>query len=452
MATVTLLSTAIPKHVICTHSFIILHAPSSDSASCYNNFKSTILYSNNGNNKIEEGNPLVLEREDEWEDYAPIYRDGTEEPPAHYIYNFGRKWTERLQELRQYKADHGDCMVPTIYSRNQPLANWVGVQRYQYDLFMAQNTTDYEDDDNNASNNKPQSKTKKSVLTEARIEALNALDFCWGLHAAPHTEWNVRFAELKRFKKQHKHCNVPKPYPANPALGVWVHTQRTEYAKFLANTNPNKNDCNLTRERMDLLNSIGFSWSLREEGWEAMFQDLVRYKAKYGDCNVPHPNTLNDNDFEDIDDDEGDSLAFNRTALGIWVSTQRADYKVYQQTIHKLKSKNNDIDDSDIKIKMFQKRMDRLNELNFTWDLHEASWWSMFDALKRYKQYTGDTLVPQKYDANPQLGYWVMNQRQLYRKFCEGDGDEQYNKGSCGGMNEERIEALEGIGFVWSRR
>jgi hypothetical protein len=41
-------------------------------------------------------------------------------------------WARRLKELREYKAIHGDCLVPTSYSHNPSLGSWVHHQRRQY--------------------------------------------------------------------------------------------------------------------------------------------------------------------------------------------------------------------------------------------------------------------------------------------------------------------------------
>ena len=35
------------------------------------------------------------------------------------------------------------------------------------------------------------------------------------------------FAELKRYREEHGHCNAPYKFPVNPPLGKWVSHQRT---------------------------------------------------------------------------------------------------------------------------------------------------------------------------------------------------------------------------------
>ena len=67
----------------------------------------------------------------------------------------------------------------------------------------------------------------------------------------------------------------------------------------------------------------------------------------------------------------------------------------------------------------------------------------MFVELKKYKEKYGDTLVPSIYEDNPKLGTWVHHQRRQYKKFREGK--------PCH-ITEERIQALESLGFVWYPR
>ena len=127
-------------------------------------------------------------------------------------------------------------------------------------------------------------------------------------------KWNARFKELLDYISEHGDCNVPL---SQDKLGKWVYTQRTSYAAG-----------SLSRDRNDRLDSIGFKWDLVNKylivPWETRFNELVRYKAKHGDCNVPTESGK----------------------LGTWVSKQRQQYK-------------ND--------KLSQDRIDRLNSISFDW-------------------------------------------------------------------------------------
>jgi len=67
-------------------------------------------------------------------------------------------WEDRLEELKQYKAEFGDCQVPQHYVLNRKLGKWVNRVRTEYKHFR--NGT-------------------KSAMTVERIALLGALDFEW---------------------------------------------------------------------------------------------------------------------------------------------------------------------------------------------------------------------------------------------------------------------------------
>ncbi|EEC44448.1 predicted protein, partial [Phaeodactylum tricornutum CCAP 1055/1] len=43
--------------------------------------------------------------------------------------SLGESWTQRLQDLREFRAIHGHCLVPSRYPPNPELGIWVGTQR-----------------------------------------------------------------------------------------------------------------------------------------------------------------------------------------------------------------------------------------------------------------------------------------------------------------------------------
>jgi hypothetical protein len=45
----------------------------------------------------------------------------------------------------------------------------------------------------------------------------------------------------------------------------------------------------LTKERMDLLDEIGFEWDVAKQTlpWQTRFEQMLEFKAKTGHCNVP---------------------------------------------------------------------------------------------------------------------------------------------------------------------
>ena len=130
-----------------------------------------------------------------------------------------KTWDERFTELKKYKKKYKHCNVSR---RDGSLGSWVSIQRSAY-------------------NNKK--------LTEEKIKKLESMGFVWEIDNALRTKrWDEMFAELKKYKKKYKHCNVAR---RDGSLGAWVSTQRTTYKQ-------NK----LSQEKIDLLESIGFVWKL----------------------------------------------------------------------------------------------------------------------------------------------------------------------------------------------
>ena len=260
------------------------------------------------------------------------------------------QWNARFKELLEYKAEHGDCDVPASQGK---LGNWVRVQRKTY---MA------------------------NSLTQDRIDRLNSIDFSWSLKEAE-VPWETRFKELVQYKTEHGGCDVQT---SQGKLGSWVSIQRKAYRAG-----------SLAQGRIDRLNSIDFNWALKGPTvpWETRFKELVQYKAKHGDCNVP--------------DVQG--------KLGNWVRSQRKAYKAGS---------------------FAQDRIDRLSGIGFKWALvergSEVPWETRFKELVRYRAKHGDCIIPQR---QGQLGKWTQKQRTNYKE----------NK-----LAKDRIDRLSSMGFKWA--
>ena len=146
----------------------------------------------------------------------------------------GDLWKTRFRELCHYKQLHGDCLVPHNYSDNLPLARWVKRQRYQFRRLR---------------------EGQASTMTPERRQSLEDIGFVWDFHG---DIWEERIAELKAFKAEHSHCNVPCPYPENPGLGIWTKCQRRQ-KRLLDEGKPSS----MTQARIEELDAIGFTWGLR---------------------------------------------------------------------------------------------------------------------------------------------------------------------------------------------
>jgi hypothetical protein len=70
----------------------------------------------------------------------------------------------------------------------------------------------------------------------------------------------------------------------------------------------------MTQYRLDKLNQAGFVWAKPkgDVSWDTKYAELCAFHAKHGHCMVPTKFSEN-------------------TALGRWISTQRAQYKEWKQ-------------------------------------------------------------------------------------------------------------------------
>lgn len=143
-------------------------------------------------------------------------------------------FTKRLQEVKQFVEEHGHCVIPHDYPPDQSLSRWAKRQRYQYKLFKAG--------------------SRKSSMTEERIQELTNLGFCWDAHE---DLWETRYQDLRDFVRQNGHANVPTCYGPDPKLATWVKCQRRQYRLFKAGEK-----YNITETRIKRLEALGFKWSL----------------------------------------------------------------------------------------------------------------------------------------------------------------------------------------------
>ena len=128
---------------------------------------------------------------------------------------------------------------------------------------------------------------------------------------------------------------MPQPYKANERLGNWVATQRRQYKLY----NQGKK-AKISPERIAKLDEIGFEWDAshyitqaNDKAWETRLAELIKYKEKHGDFNVPRKHKAN-------------------KQLGNWVATQRRQYKLYNEGK---------------KAKISPERIAKLNKVGFNW-------------------------------------------------------------------------------------
>jgi hypothetical protein len=198
--------------------------------------------------------------------------------------------------------------------------------------------------------------------------------------------WDRWSGLLQKFHKREGHCRVAQNFIEDGlVLGSWIKSQRASKIKN-----------EISAERVEKLNSIGFSWDPYSEDWENGFNVLQEFRKREGHCRVP-PNFKED-----------------EFTLGSWVYVQR----IFRE-----------------KRTLDPERIKRLDAIGFSWDPHTEKWEDGFATLTKFRRREGHCRVPQHYkEGEYALGTWTKTQR-VYR-----------NKGI---LSPERIKRLDSINFSW---
>lgn len=160
-----------------------------------------------------------------------------------------KPFAERIEELKEFKAEHGHLAVTTKH-RN-------------LSLFC----------------NKMRSEKKGGNLPDDKIKALDDLGgFDWNVFS-PSVPRKQTFEEsikkLKEFKEKHGHMN--------PTQGV-----NKKLSLFCSNARKSKISKTISEERVKALNEIGFEWEVAtvKKSFEERIADLKSFKEKHGHVRV----------------------------------------------------------------------------------------------------------------------------------------------------------------------
>ncbi len=123
-----------------------------------------------------------------------------------FVWDFkANNWEHMFGQLCEFKKKHGHCLVPASKVKGKDddefrsLGLWVQTQRQQ------------------------KKGTRKSRIPQDRIDRLDEIGFVWEPRDAT---WNESFQELKKFREENGHCNVPK---VTKKLHSWIDKQRNRY-------------------------------------------------------------------------------------------------------------------------------------------------------------------------------------------------------------------------------
>ena len=271
------------------------------------------------------------------------------------------QWLEKMQELKDYKLNFGNTLVPAIYDTNPSLGIWVSHQRqcytyYQKMMELEEKWRDVETLDDEVKKEIKRLDRLACGMNNKRIEILEAEGFIWDLHEV---QWLEMLDELRVYKEINGDTLVPKLYPVNPSLGSWVSNQRRNYTHYkkmkemeekwrgvevlddeakVELERLNRLAFGMTEERIQLLEVEGFIWDVHSHAWELQFQELRSFIDVNGHAPVMSKKTYN--------------------PLASWVNTQRKSY------IKSLKGQYTTLTEERIK---------RLDSIGFDWKLAQRS-------------------------------------------------------------------------------
>ena len=363
-----------------------------------------------------------------WKNTETIENDENESTTSNLSY-YDDKWYEKFSQLSEYYKENQDSNVPL---RHPTLGNWTKRQRklyktnklpdhriealkslnFQFDVrgvsweSMRKKLQEYKDREGHLNVPKDHPvlghwvvaqrhnfKFDRSRLSRQRMKRLEEMGFIFDLLEYA---WQLMYNQLKEYMQKYGDCNVPATHE-NRALSKWVSTQRSNYKALMENPNT----CYFPKHRRDALDDIGFLWDYYERVWLDKYDELIKYQAYHGHCNVPFVYQSN-------------------PSLGIWVSTQRQQYNLYKRGKP---------------TKITADRMKKLEDLGFVWNVRATQWQEKYEDLKKFIQMNGHSNVPH---SNKPLSRWVATQRNQYSLWKQGKHSR---------LTEDRRKKLDEIAF-----
>jgi superfamily II DNA or RNA helicase len=275
-----------------------------------------------------------------------------------------QSWFEHYGELLKFvdEFDHSRPLKSYKTSGGISLGGWVSTQRVRRDL-----------------------------LTHDQIELLEKShpSWTWDAHES---DFQNGLSQLRIYAQSgNQVSSLPQNYisPSGFALGMWINGVRQAYKGGY-----------LPTERINEIESIdGWAWDHLEATWNFMFDELVAFKAKNGNLQVPK-----------------DFLAANGYSLWTWVHSQRQRFKKNQ---------------------LSESRIGKLETLSPDWKwVDDDKWEIAFSKLQKFVLKYDSVSVPNDY-REPDgflLRSWIQKQRSDYAK---------------GKLDEVKIAKLTAVHHSW---
>ena len=253
-----------------------------------------------------------------------LYLGKGQHAKVHGLYMTERKteeFNQRIQELAQFRAQHGHCRVPFADPQYNSLAQWCSrfnrkLRSHQLTGPMAVAAPPPPGDDgetgvgtaggNNGEGNSASTteggatmaKEKEMRVLLERKKKLEGLgfDFDYRFHRKDEVadgpknnndRWNEKFDALKQYKERVGNADVPSTYREGEAkkdasLATWVSKQREQWRNKQRGNKGRK----ISDEREEKLASLGFNFEVLDAMWDARYAELKQFHEKYGTTDV----------------------------------------------------------------------------------------------------------------------------------------------------------------------
>ena len=251
-----------------------------------------------------------------------------------------KEWLEKYELANEYFLEFGNLLIPQNYEiKGIKLGYWIDRQRKNY---------------------------KNNKLSQEQIKLLEEINMVWD---PLEEQWQKNYELAEEYFKEFGNLLIPNRYETKNGikLGQWIGTQRRDY----------KNE-KISKERIELLESIGMVWDSLEAQWQEFYNLAKQYNSEFGNLLIPA------------------RYEIKGVKLGVWLANQRIAYK---------------------NEKLSQERINLLESIGMVWDPLEAQWQINYKLTEQYYNKFGNLLIPYDYETfdGIKLNLWLRRQRKDYR-------------------------------------
>ena len=257
---------------------------------------------------------------------------------------FKEQWDETYEIAKEYYEKHGNLDI------------------LRGELIKGKNIKQWLDDQIKSYN--------KGTLSEERMNLLEKIGIVWN---KTETRWNDMLELARQYYEQFGTLVGVK----DEKLRNWLQVQRQAYRG-------NKQYTALTKEQIELLESIGIVWDIKAKDYSNKFEIAKRYFEEHGHLFMP------------------DKYEMDGIKISSWIKDKRKLYK---------------------KGRLSNEKIEALESIGMVWNVTEYKWNQMYMQAKKYYEEHGNLILAPKIDKK--LYLWIKCQRDLYLK-NEGLTEEQF--------------------------